>query len=76
MLVRLVPAIGAIVLCAGALAAAPGGTAGVVPDSERLPDLDQAGTFRSRRILGALDVESRVDEAFSTLSYDLDTLGC
>jgi Lysyl oxidase len=41
VLVRLVPAVGAMVLCAAALAAAPGGTARVTPDSARLPDLDQ-----------------------------------
>jgi Lysyl oxidase len=40
-LVRLVPAVGAMVLCAAALAAAPSGTTGVTPDSARLPDLDQ-----------------------------------
>jgi hypothetical protein len=38
---RLVPTIGAIALCAAALAAAPGDTSGVMPDSARLPDLDQ-----------------------------------
>ena len=38
---RLVPAIGAIALCAAALAAAPGDTSGITPDSARLPDLDQ-----------------------------------
>jgi hypothetical protein len=38
---RLVPAVGAIALCGAVLAAAPGGTAGVTPDSARLPDLDQ-----------------------------------
>jgi hypothetical protein len=38
---RLVPAVGAIALCAAALAAAPRDTAGVTPDSARLPDLDQ-----------------------------------
>jgi len=41
VLVRLVPAIGAMLLCAAAPATAPGSTAGVAPDTERLPDLDQ-----------------------------------
>jgi hypothetical protein len=38
---RLVPTLGGIVLCAAALAAAPGDTSGITPDSARLPDLDQ-----------------------------------
>ena len=38
---RLVPAVGVIALCAAALAAAPGDTSGITPDSARLPDLDQ-----------------------------------
>ncbi len=41
LLVRLVPAVGAIALCAAALAAAPGDTSGITRDSARLPDLDQ-----------------------------------
>jgi Lysyl oxidase len=41
LLGRLVPAVGTIALGAALLAAAPGGTAGVTPDSARLPDLDQ-----------------------------------
>ena len=41
LLGRLVPAVGAIALCAAALAAVPGGSSGVTPDSARLPDLDQ-----------------------------------
>ena len=41
LLGRLVPAVGAIALCAAALAAAPGDTSGITPDSARLPDLDQ-----------------------------------
>ena len=38
---RLVPAIGAIALCAAALAAAPGETAQITAQSAHLPDLDQ-----------------------------------
>ena len=38
---RLVPAIGAIALCAAALPPAPGDTSGITSDSARLPDLDQ-----------------------------------
>jgi Lysyl oxidase len=41
LLVRLVPAVGAIAVCAAAVAAAPGDTSGVATDSARLPDLDQ-----------------------------------
>ena len=41
LLGRLVPAIGAIALCAAALAATAGDTSGITPDSARLPDLDQ-----------------------------------
>jgi Lysyl oxidase len=40
-LLRLVPAVGAIAVCAAALAAAPGDTSGITTDSARLPDLDQ-----------------------------------
>jgi hypothetical protein len=40
-LLRLVPAIGAIALCAAAVAAAPDDTSGITTDSARLPDLDQ-----------------------------------
>ena len=39
---RLIPAVGAIVVCGAVLAAASGGTAGVTDGSARLPDLDQA----------------------------------
>jgi hypothetical protein len=38
---RLVPTVGAIAVCAAALAAVPGVTPGVTPDSVQLPDLDQ-----------------------------------
>jgi Lysyl oxidase len=38
---RLLPTIGAIALCGAALAAAPGDTSGITPDSAQLPDLDQ-----------------------------------
>ena len=38
---RLVPPVGAIALCGAALAAVPGITTAVPPDSARLPDLDQ-----------------------------------
>jgi Lysyl oxidase len=41
VLVRLVPAVGGIALCAAALAAAPGDTSGITLDSAQLPDLDQ-----------------------------------
>ena len=41
VLVRLVPAVGAIALCGAALAAASGDTSEITPDSARLPDLDQ-----------------------------------
>ena len=41
LLVRLVPAVGAVALCAAAVAAAPGDTAEITADSARLPDLDQ-----------------------------------
>ena len=41
MVRRLVPAIGAIALCAAALAAAPGETAQITAQSAHLPDLDQ-----------------------------------
>jgi hypothetical protein len=40
-LARLVPTVGGIALCAAALAAAPGASSGIRPDSARLPDLDQ-----------------------------------
>jgi hypothetical protein len=38
---RLVPAVGAIAVCAAALAAFAGDTPGITPDSVQLPDLDQ-----------------------------------
>ena len=38
---RLVPAVGAVVLCAAALPASQGGAARVTPDAGSLPDLDQ-----------------------------------
>jgi hypothetical protein len=38
---RLVPATGAVALCAAALAVLPGETPGTTPDSLQLPDLDQ-----------------------------------
>ena len=38
---RLVPTVGAIAVCAAALAAVPGDTPGITPDSVQLPDLDQ-----------------------------------
>ena len=38
---RLVPTVGAIAVCAAALAAVPGDTNGITRDSMRLPDLDQ-----------------------------------
>jgi hypothetical protein len=41
VLVRLVPAVGAIALCAAAVAAAPRDTSELTTDSARLPDLDQ-----------------------------------
>jgi Lysyl oxidase len=41
VLVRLAPAVGGIALCVVALAAAPGDSSGITPDSARLPDLDQ-----------------------------------
>jgi hypothetical protein len=41
VLARLGPTLGGIALCAAALAAAPGDTSGITPDSARLPDLDQ-----------------------------------
>jgi hypothetical protein len=41
VLVRLVPAVGAIALCAAAVAAAPGDTSEITTGSARLPDLDQ-----------------------------------
>jgi hypothetical protein len=41
VLIRLAPALGAIALCATALAAAPGGTPRFTRDSARVPDLDQ-----------------------------------
>jgi Lysyl oxidase len=41
VLVRLVPAVGAIALCAAAVAAAPGDTYEITTGSARLPDLDQ-----------------------------------
>ena len=41
VLVRLAPALGALALCATALAAAPGGTPRFTRDSARPPDLDQ-----------------------------------
>jgi hypothetical protein len=41
LLVRLVPAVGAIAVCAAAVAAVPDDTSGITSDSARLPDLDQ-----------------------------------
>jgi hypothetical protein len=41
LLWRLVPAVGAIAVCAAALAALPGDTPGITPESVELPDLDQ-----------------------------------
>jgi Lysyl oxidase len=41
LLIRLVPAVGAIALFAAAVAAAPDDTSGITADSARLPDLDQ-----------------------------------
>jgi hypothetical protein len=41
VLVRLVPTVAAIALCATALAAASGDSSGITPDAARLPDLDQ-----------------------------------
>ena len=41
VLVRLVPAVGAIALCAGVLAVAPGETSQITARSAHLPDLDQ-----------------------------------
>ena len=38
---RLVPTVGAIAVCAAALAVVPGDTPGITPDSVQLPDLDQ-----------------------------------
>ena len=38
---RLLPTLGGIALCAAALAAAPGESSEITPDSARLPDLDQ-----------------------------------
>jgi hypothetical protein len=40
-LVRLVPAVGAVALCAAAVAGAAGHTSGIATGSTRLPDLDQ-----------------------------------
>jgi Lysyl oxidase len=41
LLVRLAPAVGAIALCAAAVAAAPGDATGIGTDRSKLPDLDQ-----------------------------------
>jgi len=41
VLVRLVPAVGAVLLCAGALASSPGEPSQLTAESARLPDLDQ-----------------------------------